>query len=189
MKTDFGVYHHTSPAASVEIRGIMQVMFTDAFVSLPFTRDAKVKILDVGCGLGFLSCVSAEFYKNARVTGIDMFKHASLKDSSPKKAKENAKILDVADRIDFRKCDMLKFSPTGTFDLIVSNLVFHNLGKRRFDAYQRLARWTKFYAILGDLFFDYEIDLRFLSNLFANVKDRSSSTIGQQYRILQMSKN
>ncbi len=27
----------------------------------------------MGCGLGFLSCVSAEFYKNARITGIDTF--------------------------------------------------------------------------------------------------------------------
>lgn len=189
MKTDFGVYHHTSQTASKEIREVVKIMFTNAFASLPFSSDDKLKILDVGCGLGFLSCVSAEFYKNARITGIDTFKHASLKDSSLEKAKENAKILGFADRIDFEKSDVLTFAPTGEFDLIVSNLVFHNLGERRFDAYERLARWAKSYVILGDLFFDYETDLKSLSKLFANVKERPSLTMNGQYKILEISKN
>jgi 16S rRNA G1207 methylase RsmC len=33
-------------------------MFTDAFTSLPFGRDDELRVLDLGCGLGFLSCVS-----------------------------------------------------------------------------------------------------------------------------------
>jgi 2-polyprenyl-3-methyl-5-hydroxy-6-metoxy-1,4-benzoquinol methylase len=57
-------------------------MFAEAFASLPFRRGDELKILDVGCGLGFLSCVTAKFYRKARVTGIDTFEHSSLKGSS-----------------------------------------------------------------------------------------------------------
>jgi SAM-dependent methyltransferase len=188
---DFGVYHRATPVASKEIRAFVKDMFINAFASLPFNSDDELRVLDVGCGLGFLSCVSAEFYTNARITGIDTFKHASLKGSSLKKAKENAEILGFSDRIDFKMGDVFTFTPAGNFDLIVSNLVFHNFGKRRFDAYERLARWAtqKSYVILGDLFFDYESDLRSLSRVFANINERPSSTMGRQYRILVMSKN
>jgi len=65
----FGTYHHSSTAASKKTREIVKAMFTDAFVSLPLRNDDKLQILDVGCGLGFLSCTSAEFYKNANITG------------------------------------------------------------------------------------------------------------------------
>jgi ribosomal protein L11 methylase PrmA len=77
---DFGTYHHSTSVAS-KIRAVVKTMFTDAFASLPFRRDDELRILDVGCGLGFLSYVSAEFYKNAQIT-VDTFEHASLKESS-----------------------------------------------------------------------------------------------------------
>src|SRR5215471_14927140 len=103
---DFGTYHHSTSVASNKIRAVVKDMFTDAFASLPLGRDDELRILDVGCGLGFLSCVSAEFYKNARITGIDTFKHASLKRSSINRAKENTRILGFSDRIDFKKGDV-----------------------------------------------------------------------------------
>jgi methylase of polypeptide subunit release factors len=135
---DFGTYHHSTSVASKNTRAIVKAMFTDAFASLPLRRKDELRILDVGCGLGFLSCVSAEFYNNAQITGIDTFKHASLKEPSLKKAKENARILGFSDRIDFKKDDVFRFTPTEKFDIIVSNLVFHNFGKMRFKAYSRL---------------------------------------------------
>jgi len=107
-------------------------MFTDAFASLPLGRDDELRILDVGCGLGFLSCVSAELYKNAQIMGIDTFEHVSLKRSSLEGAKENARALGLLDRIDFKKCDVFRFTPAEKFDIIVSNLVFHTL--RRCDS-------------------------------------------------------
>src|SRR5215469_9235370 len=79
---DFGTYHHSTSVASKKVRIIVKAMFTDAFASLPLGRDDELRILDVRCRLGFLSCVSAEFYKNARITGIDTFKHVNLKRSS-----------------------------------------------------------------------------------------------------------
>src|ERR671931_2837586 len=74
----FGTYHHSTSAASKKTRAVVKAMFRDAFASLPFRIDDELRILDVGCGLGFLSCVSAEFHRNAQITGIDSFKHASL---------------------------------------------------------------------------------------------------------------
>ena len=89
---DFGTYHHSTSVASNKIHTV-KAMFTDAFASLPLGRDDELSILDVGCGLGFLSCVSVEFYENAQITGIDTFEHASLKRSSIDSAKENTRIL------------------------------------------------------------------------------------------------
>jgi 2-polyprenyl-3-methyl-5-hydroxy-6-metoxy-1,4-benzoquinol methylase len=86
---DFGTYHHSTSVASKKVRVAVKTIFADAFDSLPLWRDDDLRILDVGCGLGFLSCVSAEFYRNARITGIDTFKHASLKRSSLEGAREN----------------------------------------------------------------------------------------------------
>jgi 2-polyprenyl-3-methyl-5-hydroxy-6-metoxy-1,4-benzoquinol methylase len=53
----FGTYHHSTSTASKKTRAVVKAMFTDAFASLPFGRDDELRILDVGCGLGFLSCV------------------------------------------------------------------------------------------------------------------------------------
>jgi 2-polyprenyl-3-methyl-5-hydroxy-6-metoxy-1,4-benzoquinol methylase len=107
----FGTYHHSTSATSNKTRAVVKTMFIDAFASLVFRRDNELKILDVGCGLGFLSCVSAEFYKNARITGIDTFKHANLKRSSLGRANENVRILGFSDRINFKKGDAFRFRP------------------------------------------------------------------------------
>ena len=86
-------------------------------------------ILDVGCGLGFLSCVIAEFYKNARITGIDTFKHSSLKGSSLEKAKENARILGFSDRIDFKKSDVFRLRPPKSSTSLSLTSCFITLGR------------------------------------------------------------
>lgn len=50
-------------------------MFTQDLSKLPFSRDDKLKILDIACELGFLSWVFAECYPNANITGFDTFEH------------------------------------------------------------------------------------------------------------------
>jgi len=185
---DFGTYHHSTYRGSEKLREKVKVLFTEAFGDLPFARGDKLKILDVGCGLGFLSCVCAEYYPKAKVTGIDTFEHASLKDSSLTEAKNNAKNLEFSERIMFQKGDTFSSDYSkGKFKLIVSNLVFHNFGRRRFDAYQRLAHWMKSYIVLGDLFFDYKTDSRRLTSLFGSIEERPSSAIGGAYKMLVMS--
>lgn len=189
---DFGTYHHSTPVASKKIRAVVKTMFTDTFASLPFRRDDKLRILDVGCGLGFLSCVSAEFYNNAKITGIDTFEHASLKKSSLQKSKENARILGFSDRIDFKDGDVFRFTPTEKFDIIVSNLVFHNFGRMRLKAYSRLSSWTQIgsFIVTGDLFFSPKIDMALQAkefNILRQIKPKNDGF--EQYALLVMLKD
>lgn len=165
-------------------------MFTNVFASLPFGRDDELKILDVGCGLGFLGCVSAEFYKNAEITGIDTFKHPSLKGSSLEMAKENAKILGLSDRIVFKNDNVFSFTPAERFDIITSNLVFHNFGRKRFSAYSRLSSWTQpgAYVVMGELFL-VEPDLDRLSKMFRVVRKIKPEKGFGQYTLLVMTKD
>jgi ribosomal protein L11 methylase PrmA len=190
QQLDFGTYHHSTPRASQKIREKVKVLFTRVFGNLPLHRDENLKILDVGCGLGFLSCVCAEYYPKARITGFDTFKHASLKDSSLAKTNNNAKILGFSERIRFQKGDVFSsdFSKA-KFDLFVSNLVFHNLGRKRFNAYDRLAHWMtpKSYLVLGEIFFDYKTDFRRLTSLFGNVEKIPCFNLGRQYKMLMLS--
>lgn len=188
----FGTYHHSTSAASKKTREVVKTMFTDAFASLPLRRHDKLQILDVGCGLGFLSCASAEFYRNARITGIDTFKHASLKRSSLERAKENVSILGFSDRIDIKKGNVFRFIPTNKFDIIVSNLVFHNFGKMRFKAYSSLSSWVhnKSFIVMGDLFFSRNTDIAWLVKEFWIIREIRTPKNGfEQYSLLVMSKN
>jgi cyclopropane fatty-acyl-phospholipid synthase-like methyltransferase len=187
---DFGTYHCSTPRASAATREKARVLFTKAFDTLPFSPEDKLRILDVGCGLGFLSCVCAEIYPKASVTGFDTFEHASLKDSSLEKAERNAEILGLSDRIAFQKGDIYSSDFRGKFDIVVSNLVFHNLGKKRFIAYGRLARWMtpNSFVVLGDLFFDYKADAKHFPSIFGAVRRIPGSAIGSSYRMLVLSK-
>jgi cyclopropane fatty-acyl-phospholipid synthase-like methyltransferase len=166
-------------------------MFTDAFSSLPFGRDDELRILDVGCGPGFLSCVNAEFYKNARITGIDTFEHSSLKGSSLEKAKENSRILGFPNRIDFKKDDVFRFTPAEKFDIIVSNLVFHNFGTRRFEAYSLLSSWVHAgsFVVIGELFFSRKNDIAQLAKAFRIQREIKPKRGFGQYALLVMSKD
>jgi 16S rRNA G1207 methylase RsmC len=188
---DFGTYHHSTSVASKKVRTIVKAVFADAFASLPPGRDDDLRILDVGCGLGFLSCVSAEFYRNARITGIDTFKHASLKRSSLEGAKENARTLGLLDRIDFKKGDVFRFTPAEKFDIIVSNLVFHNFGKMRFKAYSRLSLWTQAgsFVIIGDLFFSPKTDIAHLEKAFRILTQIKPRNGFRDYALLVMSRD
>lgn len=179
-----------TPMASEATRARIKSIFTESFGDLPFSKTDRIKVLDVGCGLGFLSCVCAEFYTNARVTGIDIFEHPSLHGSSLVKARKNARTLGLSNKVRFLKADILHSDHRrGKFDLFVSNLVFHNFGKKRFEAYERLASWVpqNSYVLLGDLFFRHGADLKSLSTLFGNVKELPTTGMNECYKMLELS--
>jgi len=171
QQPDFGRYHHSTQRGSEQIRGKIEVLFTEALGDLPFSRHDEPKILDIGCGLGFLSWICAKYYPNGMIRGIDTFQHMSLRNSSLAKAMNNMKILRFSERIRFQQGDIFRSDYSKRkFDLFVSNLVFHNFGRNRFNAYERLAQWAtlKSYIALGDLFFDYKKDSKLLTSLAAS---------------------
>jgi len=187
---DFGTYHHMTHWGSEEARRRLRPIFIDTFRRLPFLRDQRIKVLDVGCGLGFLSCLCAEFYPNAFVTGVDTFEHPSLRGASIEGGRENARILGFSERIQFRQRNILESDfRRDNFDLFVSNLVYHNLGRKRFAAYERLASWVPkgAYVVLGELFFGPRPDLKHLSLLFGSVKKVPTRGLGSPYKLLIMS--
>jgi SAM-dependent methyltransferase len=185
QQPDFGRYHHSTQRGSEKIRGKIEVLFAEALGDLPFSRDDEPKILDIGCGLGFLSWICAKYYPNGMITGIDTFQHASLKNSSLARAKNNMKILGFSERIRFQKGDIFR----SDYGKRKFDLVFHNFGRKRFNAYERLAQWAtpKSHIALGDLFFDYKKDSKLVTSLFGSVQVRPGSIIDRAYKILLLS--
>jgi hypothetical protein len=71
QQPDFGRYHHSTQRGSEKIRENIEVLFTDALVDLPFSRDDEPKILDIGCGSVGLD--SSGTFKPEGITGNILF--------------------------------------------------------------------------------------------------------------------
>ncbi len=84
------------------------------------------KVLDIGCGNGPLTIQIAKRYPLARVIGIDYWGKAWGYSKSV--CSRNAEIEGVGDRVSFIRANALSL-PFGdeTFNLVVSNLVFHEV--------------------------------------------------------------
>lgn len=85
------------------------------------------QLLDIGCGSGALTIELAKKYPHAEVVGIDYW--GGHWEYSKKVCERNAEIEGVADRVTFQKASAaaLPFEDD-RFDVIVSNLVFHEVG-------------------------------------------------------------
>lgn len=151
---DFGTYHHTTPEESKHLRECAEKAFSKLLRPL-YPSLAALRILDAGCGLGFLTYVAAKCFPKASVTGIDLFRHDSVSQLSMVKAVKNMKSLRIDSRTSFLKHDLTKpLKSDVPYDLAISNLVFHNMGKKRFKAYETVfdALKPKEYFVIGDLF-------------------------------------
>jgi SAM-dependent methyltransferase len=86
------------------------------------------RVLDVGCGNGFLLVDVAKRLSTGTATGIDVWK-AEAGEQSADVARRNAQLEGVADRVDIRDADarQLPFA-NQTFDVIVSSLMLHHAG-------------------------------------------------------------
>ncbi len=88
--------------------------------------DGRGQVLDIGCGGGLLSIEIAKRYPEAQVTGIDCW--GEPWGYSKSVCERNAQLEGVAGRVAFRNASAaaLPFADE-TFDLVVSNLVFHEV--------------------------------------------------------------
>ena len=75
----------------------------------------KSKVLDVGCGKGFLMYEIKKILKNINITGIDISKHA--KSNTINEIKKNIKIHDARKKLKFKN---------DFFDLVISINTLHN---------------------------------------------------------------
>ena len=154
VEVDFGVYHHTSREGSDAARGAAKVVFLEAFSKIGVDTNASIKVLDAGCGLGFLTYVVLSHYPKATVTAVDKFEGNSLPGNSFERAKKNAEALGISERVEFVKSDLATVNLKAEYDLAVSNLVFHNLWRKKRAAYKAVAESLKAgsYFLNGDLF-------------------------------------
>jgi cyclopropane fatty-acyl-phospholipid synthase-like methyltransferase len=112
--------------------------------------------------IGLLTYVAAKRFPKARITGVDLFRHGSVSALSIDRAMQNIKTLGIDSRTSFLKHDLTKPLKTDVqYDLAVSNLVFHNMGKKRFKAYDTVFDALKpgGYFVIGDLFQHAKADM------------------------------
>jgi len=88
--------------------------------------DGKGKVLDIGCGNGPLTIRTAKEHPQAEIVGIDYW--GTAWEYSQGVCSRNAEIEGVAGRVTFQRASAssLPFDD-GTFDVVVSNNVFHEV--------------------------------------------------------------
>ena len=92
--------------------------------ALPLQQDGK--LLDIGCGGGALSIMAAQAYPQLSVTGLDYWGDNWY--YSKLQCERNAQLAGVDGRVQFQMGDAASLAfADGTFDAVVSNLVFHEV--------------------------------------------------------------
>jgi ubiquinone/menaquinone biosynthesis C-methylase UbiE len=85
------------------------------------------RVLDLGCGRGALLLMVAQLLPRGRSVGIDLWR-ADQTGNGPDAARRNAEREGVAGRIELETGDITRLPfADNTFDLIISNLVVHNI--------------------------------------------------------------
>jgi len=106
-------------ARDLERRPLLRQMLSDA----PFPRDAALNVLDVGAGYGVVTEEVLGAFSAARITLQDY--------SRPMLDQARERLAEHSNRLRYVVCDLLDGSWTkqvgGTFDLVVSAIVLHNL--------------------------------------------------------------
>jgi cyclopropane fatty-acyl-phospholipid synthase-like methyltransferase len=190
VNVDFGTYHHSTPEESNDIRERAEKAFSKLLLSL-YPSGAPIRILDAGCGLGFLTHVAAKCFPKARITGVDLFRSGSISEISMDKAAGNMKSLAIDSRTSFLKHDLTKpMESEAQYDLAVSNLVFHNMGKTRIKAYGTVfdALKPRGFFVIGDLFPRGKADMDYFrerSTLINELDEGGSGPWAYKIRVLR----
>ncbi|HZQ22186.1 MAG TPA: class I SAM-dependent methyltransferase [Terriglobales bacterium] len=188
---DFGTYHHATPGESEEIRRRAEKAFSKLLRPL-YASGSRLRIMDAGCGLGFLMYVAAKRFPKAHIVGVDLFRRGSISGISMDKAANNMQSLGLDSRTSFLKHDLTKpMVSNEQYDLVVSNLVFHNMGKKRFKAYEAVFDVLKSggFFVVGDVFPHHKADMDYFRERSTVVNDlNEGGSGGWPYKIMALRK-
>lgn len=141
--------------------------------------------------MGFLTYVAAKCFPKASVTGVDLFTHGSMSEMSKDQAMNNMRSLGIESRTSFLTHDLTRpLTSHAQYDLAVSNLVFHNIGKKRFKAYASVfdALKPNGYLVIGDLFPHAKDDMNYFrerSTLIEELQEGSYGRWNYKIRVLR----
>jgi len=143
----------------------------DRMVDLVLSRfpgaDWEGRVLDIGCGSGALAIRIAKLHPRAAVLGVDTW--GAAWGSSQRLCERNVEAEGVGERVSFESASAASLPfDDGSFDAVVSNLVFHEVhgvrDKRRLLAealrvlrpggvfvFQDLFLWRRIYGPIDDL--------------------------------------
>jgi SAM-dependent methyltransferase len=103
------------------------------------------RVLDAGCGLGLLGIAIAKRLKSGKVIACDTWNPKRLRQATAEKARENAKLEGVAEKIRFENLDWAKLTyPDANFDIVVSAFAIHELA----DAEDRARAVREIFRVL-----------------------------------------
>ena len=89
---------------------------------------APAQALDLGCGRGAVSIMTAQAFPDARIVGVDLWRSVDQSGNSPAAAEANAVENGVADRIRFVTGGMTTLPDLEhAFDLVTASLSIHNI--------------------------------------------------------------
>ncbi|MFF4018025.1 trans-aconitate 2-methyltransferase [Streptomyces sp. NPDC001843] len=108
------------PAQYLRHAGHRARPFADLLARVPGLPGEQPRIADLGCGPGNVTAVLAERWPTARITGYD-----NSRPMLDKAEAEHAGPTPGGGRLDFAYADLRTWTPTRTYDLIVSNAALH----------------------------------------------------------------
>jgi len=120
-----------------------QEMMGALIEAIPFSKNDRLRIIDLGCGTGNLTQKIISAYPRARVTCADMAENMLKMAQAKLKNKRN---------VSFWLGDIRDFDYSGKYDVIVASMVLHHIEKKektRFyrKVYRALANGGVFYIM------------------------------------------
>lgn len=131
---------------------------------IPFNKNKKIRVLDLGCGTGNLSLQILKSYPNARVTCLDLSKEML------NVTKE--KLRKYKNQVKFIHRDFGEESIRGLYDVILSSFAIHHLTN-----YKKRKLFKEIYESLkfGGCFFNADIvltDSKILGKMYEKILDK-----------------